>query len=116
VGIFVVQAVTLYLFYRKLSDDRRKEEGDRKAAWEQFRPTKEAEVERDAKNLRMNTKRDVYMEMAPAIQKNSSFLTEYLRVAGPLPEIQNGVRKLARRFNRGLPMWCLSHPTTRWAQ
>lgn len=90
-GILLVQGVTLYVFYRKLSDDRRKEEEDRRATWEQFRQSKQAEVDRDAKSLRMTMKRDVYMETAPAIQRSSALLAEYLKIDVPAMDVQKGI-------------------------
>jgi hypothetical protein len=101
-GILLVQGVTLYIFYNKLADDRRKEENDRNAAWQQFQQTRQAEVDRDARALRMNMKREVYMEIAPAIQRSSALLAEYLRIEESVQKIQNGIRLSQKRIQQSI--------------
>lgn len=101
-SIALVQGVTLFIFYTKLSDDRSKEDRERDAAWDRFRQTNLAEADRDRKNHRMNMKRDVYMEMAPAIQQNAAHLTEFLRIGEPMEKIQKGIRIRQRQIQQSI--------------
>jgi hypothetical protein len=101
-GIGIVQGVTLAIFYNKLSDDRRKEQQDRATMWEQFEKSRRAENERDLKNLQMNMKREVFLDIAPIIQENANMLAEYLRVDEPLQDIQKSINERLKIIQKTL--------------
>lgn len=90
-GVLLVQLIALATFFIRLQHDREKDAQDRRDTLEHFQQAREAETERDANNLRMTMKRDVFLEIAPMFQESMSSLSDYLNLETHVKEIQMGI-------------------------
>jgi hypothetical protein len=76
--ILLTQAVTLGLFYWALREARRKDRKARKAERRKDQQALENHRENERETLRLNLKREVFLEVAPAIQNNYLALSAFV--------------------------------------
>lgn len=90
--ILLTQAVTLGLFYWALREARRKDRKARKAERLKDQQALENHRENERETLRLNLKREVFLEVAPAIQNNYMALTAFVDLELSIYDLQNKTR------------------------
>ncbi|MFC5524762.1 hypothetical protein ACFPPA_03305 [Rhodanobacter ginsengisoli] len=90
--ILLTQAVTLGLFYWALREARRKDRKARKAERRKDQKALENHRENERETLRLNLKREVFLEVAPAIQNNYLALAAFVDLQLSIHDLQENTR------------------------
>jgi hypothetical protein len=92
-AILVPQAVTVGIFYKGLREARRKDRKARKQERQRDRQAIADHREKERESMRLNLKREVLLEVAPAIQRNFISLATAMELHLEISQVTTKIRR-----------------------